>query len=86
MNGFGWGVPSLTSRIIRTHPRGAHTTAPQGPRPTYLGAPKLDLGMLRTQLHFSVVTMPQRASKRSVGLTEISEEQEDEMEEEAGGT
>lgn len=41
--------------------------------------------MLRTQLHFSIVTMPQKISKRGVGLTEISEEQEDEMEEEAGG-
>ncbi|KAE9550262.1 hypothetical protein FO519_006523 [Halicephalobus sp. NKZ332] len=66
-NGFGWGIPSLTSRIIRTHPR---------------GAPKLQQDFLRDQLKFTIITMPVRKHKKDPGLTEISEEAEEEASEE----
>uniref|UniRef100_A0A914QDA6 Uncharacterized protein n=1 Tax=Panagrolaimus davidi TaxID=227884 RepID=A0A914QDA6_9BILA len=66
-NGFGWGLPSLTSRIIRTHPR---------------GTPKLQLDILRDQMKLSVITMPVRKGKSDPGLAEISEEAEEEASEE----
>lgn len=46
------------------------------------GVPKLKLESLRHQLpRFSVITMPQRSSRKSSGLTEICEEFEGEEEE-----
>ena len=66
-NGFGWGLPSLTSRIIRTHKR---------------GAPKLQIESLRDEMKLSVITMPQRKGRSDPGLTEISEEAEEEASEE----
>jgi hypothetical protein len=73
-NEFGWGEPSITSRIIRTHPR---------------GVPKFNLDVLRREgRRFAVVTTPQKSSKRGTGLTEISEEfaEEEEEEEEAAAS
>lgn len=64
-NGFGWGEPSLTSRIIRTHNR---------------GVPKLNIDILKTEHRLHVVQMPQHIGKTKSGLTEISEELEDEEE------
>uniref|UniRef100_A0A915E301 Ig-like domain-containing protein n=1 Tax=Ditylenchus dipsaci TaxID=166011 RepID=A0A915E301_9BILA len=71
-NGFGWGEASITSRIIRTHPK---------------GTPKLSLDSLQRETRFSVITMPQRSSRRGTGLTEIREESEEagEIEEEETG-
>ncbi|CAD5207130.1 unnamed protein product [Bursaphelenchus okinawaensis] len=64
-NGFGWGEPSLTSRIIRTHNR---------------GVPKLNMDILRRHHRLQIVAMPQKMSKAKSGLTEICEEEEDEEE------
>uniref|UniRef100_A0A1I7S951 Protein kinase domain-containing protein n=1 Tax=Bursaphelenchus xylophilus TaxID=6326 RepID=A0A1I7S951_BURXY len=62
-NGFGWGEPSLTSRIIRTHTR---------------GVPKLNMDILRREHRLQVVAMPQKMTKAKSGLTEICEEEEEE--------
>lgn len=59
---LGWGEPSLTSRIIRTHKR---------------GAPKLNLDMLKTDYRLVVLQMPQAVVGRNTGLMEISEELEE---------
>uniref|UniRef100_A0A914WDR8 Muscle M-line assembly protein unc-89 n=1 Tax=Plectus sambesii TaxID=2011161 RepID=A0A914WDR8_9BILA len=64
-NCFGWGVPSLTSRIVRTHPR---------------GAPKLNLEVLRAERHFNVVSMPQAAPVNANGFRALGEIKEDEEE------
>ncbi|CAB3407314.1 unnamed protein product [Caenorhabditis bovis] len=42
-NGFGVGVPSLSSRIVQTHGK---------------GAPKLQIDVLRSQIRLNVVSMP----------------------------
>ncbi|KAF7636564.1 hypothetical protein Mgra_00003955 [Meloidogyne graminicola] len=57
-NEFGWGEPSIHSRIIRTHPR---------------GVPKFNLDILRKEgRRFTVVVMPQKS--KGAGLSEIQEE------------
>lgn len=61
-NSMGWGEPSLTSRIIRTHKR---------------GAPKLNLDMLKADFRLVVLQMPQAVMGRNTGLMEISEELEE---------
>uniref|UniRef100_A0A7E4UT80 Immunoglobulin I-set domain protein n=1 Tax=Panagrellus redivivus TaxID=6233 RepID=A0A7E4UT80_PANRE len=66
-NGFGFGIPSLTSRIIQTHPR---------------GVPKLHIDSLRDQMKLSVLSMPQRRGRADPGLAEISETAEEEASEE----
>ncbi|KAL3121107.1 hypothetical protein niasHT_005367 [Heterodera trifolii] len=69
-NEFGWGTPSITSRIIRTHPR---------------GIPKLNLDVLRREgRQFTVVTMPQKTGRRGAGLTQIAEDFMEEQREEEG--
>uniref|UniRef100_A0A914I2N6 Uncharacterized protein n=1 Tax=Globodera rostochiensis TaxID=31243 RepID=A0A914I2N6_GLORO len=68
-NEFGWGTPSITSRIIRCHPR---------------GIPKLNLGVLRREgRQFTVVTMPQKTGRKGAGLTQIAEAFIEQREEEA---
>uniref|UniRef100_A0A183BTP3 Protein kinase domain-containing protein n=1 Tax=Globodera pallida TaxID=36090 RepID=A0A183BTP3_GLOPA len=68
-NEFGWGTPSITSRIIRCHPR---------------GIPKLNLGVLRREgRQFTVVTMPQKTGRKGAGLTQIAEAFMEQREEEA---
>ncbi|KAI1702784.1 immunoglobulin domain-containing protein [Ditylenchus destructor] len=70
-NAFGWGEPSITSRIIRTHPK---------------GTPKLNVEVLRREgARFAVITMPQRSGRRATGLTEITEEVEEGQEEDQDG-
>uniref|UniRef100_A0A914KID4 Uncharacterized protein n=1 Tax=Meloidogyne incognita TaxID=6306 RepID=A0A914KID4_MELIC len=65
-NEFGWGEPSIHSRIIRTHPR---------------GVPKFNLDVLRKEgRRFTVVIMPQKS--KGPGLTEIQEELAEREEEE----
>jgi hypothetical protein len=61
-NDSGWGDPSLTSRIIRTHKR---------------GAPKLNLDTLKNDYRLVVVQMPQSMVGKNTGLMEISEELEE---------
>ncbi|KAL7071304.1 hypothetical protein ACQ4LE_009560 [Meloidogyne hapla] len=70
-NEFGWGEPSIHSRIIRTHPR---------------GVPKFNLDVLRKEgRRFTVVIMPQKS--KGPGLSEIQEElAEREEEEDEEGT
>uniref|UniRef100_A0A0K0D0M0 Protein kinase domain-containing protein n=1 Tax=Angiostrongylus cantonensis TaxID=6313 RepID=A0A0K0D0M0_ANGCA len=50
-NGFGCGVPSLTSRIVQTNAR---------------GAPKLPLDGMRGEFRFNVLTAPQKTSARQL--------------------
>ncbi|VDM52418.1 unnamed protein product [Angiostrongylus costaricensis] len=50
-NGFGCGVPSLTSRIVQTNAR---------------GAPKLPLDGMRGEIRFNVLTAPQKTSARQL--------------------
>ncbi|KAJ1353882.1 hypothetical protein KIN20_010652 [Parelaphostrongylus tenuis] len=58
-NGFGYGVPSLTSRIVQTEAR---------------GAPKLPLDGMRDEFSFNVLTAPQKTSARQLeGISEESE-------------
>lgn len=61
-NAMGWGEHSLTSRIIRTHKR---------------GAPKLNMEMLKADYRLVVLQMPQSVAGRNTGLMEISEELEE---------
>ncbi|GMS98905.1 hypothetical protein PENTCL1PPCAC_21080, partial [Pristionchus entomophagus] len=69
-NAFGYGEPSLNSRIVRTHQR---------------GAPKLQVDVLRQDKRLSVVTLPQgKHGKKLEGISEESEESEAEVEKEKG--
>uniref|UniRef100_A0A915PP41 Uncharacterized protein n=1 Tax=Setaria digitata TaxID=48799 RepID=A0A915PP41_9BILA len=70
-NEFGWGAPSLTSRIIQTHPK---------------GSPKLQIDRLQRQCRVCVVSKPPKTQliSKSKNLGEIMEE--DEEKEEAEGT
>ncbi|GMT27407.1 hypothetical protein PFISCL1PPCAC_18704, partial [Pristionchus fissidentatus] len=69
-NAFGHGEPSLNSRIVRTHQR---------------GAPKLQVDVLRQEKRLSVVTLPQgKRGKTLEGISEESEESEAEVEKEKG--
>uniref|UniRef100_A0A158Q7Y7 Protein kinase domain-containing protein n=1 Tax=Elaeophora elaphi TaxID=1147741 RepID=A0A158Q7Y7_9BILA len=63
-NEFGWGAPSLTSRIIQTHPK---------------GSPKLQIEKLQEQCHVCVVSKPPQTRLFSTPkkLGEITEEDED---------
>ncbi|VDO66583.1 unnamed protein product [Onchocerca flexuosa] len=63
-NEFGWGAPSLTSRIIQTHPK---------------GSPKLQIEQLQSQCRVCVVTKPPktRLISKSKNLGEITEEDEE---------
>ncbi|VDK64426.1 unnamed protein product [Onchocerca ochengi] len=66
-NEFGWGAPSLTSRIIQTHPK---------------GSPKLQIEQLQSQCRVCVVTKPPktRLISKSKNLGEITEEDEERVE------
>ncbi|KAK6050537.1 fibronectin type III domain protein [Cooperia oncophora] len=60
-NGFGYGLPSLISRLIQTNGR---------------GAPKLPLDGMKEECRFNVLTLPQKRSAARQ-LEEISEESEE---------
>ncbi|KHN78737.1 Muscle M-line assembly protein unc-89 [Toxocara canis] len=62
-NAFGWGAPSLTSRIIRTHPK---------------GSPKLQTDILKQQYHLCVLSKPAKLQHPAQSLGGIAEEDEDE--------
>uniref|UniRef100_A0A1I8ENE3 Uncharacterized protein n=1 Tax=Wuchereria bancrofti TaxID=6293 RepID=A0A1I8ENE3_WUCBA len=66
-NEFGWGSPSLTSRIIQTHPK---------------GSPKLQIEMIRSQCRVCVISKPPqtRLISKSKKLGEITEEDEEKTE------
>ncbi|VDK29541.1 unnamed protein product [Gongylonema pulchrum] len=66
-NEFGWGAPSLTSRIIQTHPK---------------NSPKLQIEELRSQYRVCVVSKPPKTQfvSKSKNLGEIAEEDEERME------
>ncbi|KAL3997510.1 Immunoglobulin I-set domain family protein [Acanthocheilonema viteae] len=64
-NEFGWGAPSLTSRIIQTHPK---------------GSPKLQIEKLQEQCRVCVISKPPqtRLISKSKKLGEITEEEDEE--------
>ena len=67
-NCFGWGDASLSSRIIRTHPK---------------GAPKLMIDALRSEHRLCIVSLPQSSTRGTAHvLSGIAEECEDELAEE----
>uniref|UniRef100_A0A0M3HQT6 Protein kinase domain-containing protein n=1 Tax=Ascaris lumbricoides TaxID=6252 RepID=A0A0M3HQT6_ASCLU len=67
-NAFGWGAPSLTSRIIRTHPKGKYPK----------GSPKLQIDILKQQYHLCVLSKPAKPQFPAQSLREITEEDEEE--------
>lgn len=84
-NGFGWGDPSLASRIIRTHPKGKFNASTKSPKKaTNAGAPKLQLDALRREYRLCVVSLPAESKSAPNGtrriLTGIAEECEEEEE------
>ncbi|NP_001343716.1 Muscle M-line assembly protein unc-89 [Caenorhabditis elegans] len=58
-NGFGLGLPSLSSRIVQTHGK---------------GAPKLQIDVLKSEIRLNVVSMPQKSTNQLGGISEESEE------------
>ncbi|ULU11856.1 hypothetical protein L3Y34_015321 [Caenorhabditis briggsae] len=58
-NGFGLGLPSLSSRIVQTHGK---------------GAPKLQIDVLKSEIRLNVVSMPQKSANQLGGISEESEE------------
>uniref|UniRef100_A0A8R1EDF9 Non-specific serine/threonine protein kinase n=1 Tax=Caenorhabditis japonica TaxID=281687 RepID=A0A8R1EDF9_CAEJA len=58
-NGFGLGLPSLSSRIVQTHGK---------------GAPKLQIDVLKSEIRLNVVSMPQKSKSQLGGISEESEE------------
>ncbi|VDK70889.1 unnamed protein product [Litomosoides sigmodontis] len=71
-NEFGWGVPSLISRIIQTHPK---------------GSPKLQIEKLQEHCRLCVISKPPqtRIISKSQQLGEIMEEDEEKTEVEENG-
>uniref|UniRef100_A0A0N5BPH5 Protein kinase domain-containing protein n=1 Tax=Strongyloides papillosus TaxID=174720 RepID=A0A0N5BPH5_STREA len=67
-NGFGWGLPSLNSRIIKTHRR---------------GVPKLQAELLKRDICINSVSIPIRPlakrNSRGGGLCEILEESNEDI-------
>ncbi|VDN04251.1 unnamed protein product [Thelazia callipaeda] len=72
-NEFGWGTPSVTSRIIQTHPK---------------NSPKLDIDKLRCRYRVCVVSKPPRTQlvSRLRSLGEITEEDEEKLEQNVAKT
>uniref|UniRef100_A0A915LS68 Uncharacterized protein n=1 Tax=Meloidogyne javanica TaxID=6303 RepID=A0A915LS68_MELJA len=64
-NEFGWGEPSIHSRIIRTHPRGR--THPLKYFNCFLGVPKFNLDVLRKEgRRFTVIQNDENTRKDSL--------------------
>lgn len=57
-NAFGYGEPSLASRIVRTHPK---------------GAPKLNIDLLKSEVRLTLLTYHKSAPSRTAnGGAEVS--------------